>query len=52
LAAFRKVAYYGGDMADILPEIKMLLIIILVSFVAMLLLLQLKINKSKKRIAG
>ncbi|HKL35620.1 MAG TPA: ABC transporter permease, partial [Salegentibacter sp.] len=52
LVAFRKVAYYGGDMGDIFPEIKMLLIIILVSFVAMLLLLQLKINKSKKRIAG
>ncbi|MBI6121166.1 ABC transporter permease [Salegentibacter maritimus] len=51
LAAFRKVAYYGGDISDIFPEIKMLLIIIIISFVAMLLLLQLKINKNKKQIS-
>ena len=48
LNGFRKVAFYGGDMASILPEIKMLLIIIAVSLAAMLLLLQIKIRRVKK----
>jgi len=48
LSAFRKIAFYGGDMASIAPEIKTLLIIIFVTFIAMVLLLQLKINKYRK----
>jgi ABC-2 type transport system permease protein len=51
LNAFRKVAYFGGGITDVLPEIKMLLIIIGVSFGAMLLFLQLKIRREKKNTA-
>lgn len=48
LSAFRKVAYYGGSIADILPEIKMLLIITAITFTAMAILLQIKINRTRK----
>jgi len=48
LSAFRKIAFYGGDISSIAPEIKILLIIILVTFVAMVLLLQLKIYRFQK----
>lgn len=48
LSAFRKIAFYGGDVASITPEIKILLIIIFVTFIAMLLLLQLKIHRYRK----
>lgn len=43
LSGFRKIAFYGGDLSSIAPEIYMLLLIILVAFVAMLALLQFKI---------
>lgn len=46
LSAFRKVAYYGGSIADILPEINTLLIIIAITFTAMALILQIKINRT------
>ncbi|MGB7786556.1 MAG: ABC transporter permease [Salinimicrobium sp.] len=49
LNGFRKIAFYGGDLSSILPEIKMLLVIIGVSFAGMLLLLQLKINRTKRQ---
>ncbi len=48
LNGFRKIAFYGGDLSSILPEIKMLLIITGVSLAAMMLLLQFKINRVKK----
>lgn len=51
LTAFRKVAYYGGSYADVLPELRSLLLIILISFGAMVLLLQLKIKWTKKKLA-
>ncbi len=50
LSAFRKIAFYGGDIASIAPEINILLIIIFVTFIAMLLLLQLKIYKYRKNL--
>ncbi|WP_372920368.1 ABC transporter permease [Salegentibacter sp.] len=49
LTAFRKVAYLGGDISHVLPEIKMLLLIIFISFIAMAVLLQIKISKTRKR---
>ncbi len=48
LSAFRKIAFYGGDISSIAPEINTLLIIIFVTFIAMLLLLQLKICRYRK----
>lgn len=49
LNGFRKVAFYGGDLASIMPEIKYLSGIILVAVIVMILLLQLKINRFGKR---
>lgn len=49
LSGFRKVAFYGGDLASIMPEIKYLSGIILVAVIVMILLLQLKINRFGKR---
>lgn len=49
LTAFRKVAYLGGDLSHVFPEIKMLLLIILISFIAMAVLLQIKINRARTR---
>jgi ABC-2 type transport system permease protein len=49
LSAFRKIAFYGGNLSSIAPEINKLLIIIFVSFMAMVLLLQLKIYKYSKK---
>ncbi|AWV97111.1 ABC transporter permease [Arcticibacterium luteifluviistationis] len=43
LSAFRKIAFYGGDLAAVKPEINMLLLIMFVALVAMVLLLQVKI---------
>jgi ABC-2 type transport system permease protein len=43
LSGFRKIAFYGGDLSSIKPEISILLFIILVTFLAMLALLQIKI---------
>ncbi|GGW62236.1 ABC-2 type transport system permease protein [Winogradskyella epiphytica] len=50
LSGFRRIAFYGGDLASIQGEINTLVLIILVSFVAMVLLLQLKIKKSAKNL--
>lgn len=52
LSAFRKVAYYGGSINDILPEIKILSIIMAITFTAMALILQIKINKTKRRLTA
>ncbi|SOE23715.1 ABC-2 type transport system permease protein [Spirosomataceae bacterium TFI 002] len=43
LSAFRKIAFYGGDLSSVKPEINMLLLIMLVALVAMVVLLQIKI---------
>lgn len=49
LNGFRKIAFYGGDFQSILPEIKMLSLIILVTFLAMTILLQVKIHFLSKK---
>jgi ABC-2 type transport system permease protein len=49
LSAFRKIAFYGGNVTSIMPEINKLLLIILVAFSAMVALLQLKIYKYTKK---
>ncbi|WP_432670625.1 ABC transporter permease [Flavobacterium sp. SM2513] len=49
LSGFRKIAFYGGNVGSILPEINKLLLIILVAFIAMVALLQFKINKYAKK---
>lgn len=49
LSAFRKIAFYGGDVSSITTEITILLIIIFVAFIAMVLLLQLKIYRYSKK---
>ena len=43
LQAFKKIAMYGGNMADIFPEIKALSLIAFISFVLMVISLKLKI---------
>ena len=48
LSAFRKIAFYGGDLSSITPEINLLLLIIFVAFTAMVILLQFKIYKYSK----
>ncbi|WP_231367672.1 ABC transporter permease [Gillisia sp. JM1] len=48
LSAFRKIAFYGGDISSIAPEINILVIIIFVTFITILLLLQLKIYRYRK----
>ena len=52
LSGFRKVAFYGGNFASIKPELGMLFAILIVSFAAMVGLLQLKINKISKKQEG
>ncbi|NGX84450.1 ABC transporter permease [Aequorivita sp. KMM 9714] len=49
LSGFRKVAFYNGDLASIKPELGMLFIIMAVSFIAMVILLQLKIRLHRKK---
>lgn len=49
LSGFRKIAFYGGDLSSVTSEIGILLSIIVVAFVAMVLLLQFKINSSVKK---
>ncbi|MCK0124022.1 ABC transporter permease [Gelidibacter sp. F2691] len=49
LSAFRKIAFYGGDLASVSSEITMLVLIFGVAFVTMVLLLQFKINKTAKK---
>lgn len=52
LSGFRKIAFYGGDISSIKPEINTLLLIFMVSFVLLAVLLQFKIflfcKKQKK----
>lgn len=48
LNAFRKVAFYGGDLSSVKPEINMLLKIIAVALLAMIFLLQYKIYSFNK----
>lgn len=50
LNGFRKIAFYGGDLSSIQTEISMLLLIILVTFLAMLALLQFKIFSTRKKL--
>lgn len=49
LSGFRRIAFYGGDLASISSELTMLLLITGVAFVAMLLLLQFKIHREVKK---
>ena len=49
LSGFRKIAFYGGDLSSITPEINMLLLILLVTFVAMVILLQFKIFITRRK---
>ena len=51
LSGLRKIAFYGGDLSSIKPEINTLLLITLVAFISMIVLLQIKIflfNKKQK----
>lgn len=50
LSGFRKIAFYGGNVASIMPEINKLLLIIAITFIAMVVLLQFKINKHAKKL--
>lgn len=49
LNGFRKIGFYGGDMSSIQSEIHMLLLIISVTFLAMLALLQFKIFSYRRK---
>ena len=49
LNGFRKIAFYGGDLASIKSEINTLLLIIVLTFISMLVLLQFKIFSSIKK---
>src|SRR5690554_3071581 len=49
LSGFRKIAFYDGDLASIKSELGMLFIIMAVSFIAMVILLQLKIRLHRKK---
>lgn len=49
LSGFRKIAFYDGDLASIKPELGMLFIIMAVSFIAMVILFQLKIRLHRKK---
>ena len=49
LIGFRKIAFYGGDLASIKSEINTLLLIIVLTFISMLVLLQFKIFSSIKK---
>lgn len=49
LSGLRKVAFYGGDLSTIQPEINILLMIISVAFISMLVLLQLKIYLYRRK---
>lgn len=49
LNGFTKIAYYGGDLSSIQPEINLLLLITAVSFLLMVVLLQIKISRTRKK---
>lgn len=48
LSGFRRIAFYGGNLASIASEIRILSFITLVAFIAMVILLQFKVNKTVK----
>ncbi|TBW26992.1 ABC transporter permease [Gramella sp. KN1008] len=50
LSGFRKVAYYGGEISDIMPELQMLILITAVTLTSMVMVLQLKINRTRKKL--
>lgn len=49
LSGFRRIAFYGGDLASIASEVKILSIITVIAFVAMVILLQFKVNRTAKK---
>ncbi|WP_027418182.1 ABC transporter permease [Crocinitomix catalasitica] len=49
LSGFRKIAFYGGDMASIQKEIGILTTIIVITFVAIVAILQFKIHRTGKK---
>jgi len=49
LSGFRKVAFYGGNLSSIKSEVGMLSLIAIVSFVFMVILLQIKIHRFGKK---
>ncbi len=49
LSGLRKIAFYGGDLSSIKPEINTLLLIMLVAFISMIVLLQFKIYSFNKK---
>jgi len=49
LSGLRKIAFYGGDLSSIKPEINTLLLITLVAFISMIVLLQFKIFSFTKK---
>lgn len=49
LSGFRKVAFYGGDLSSIRPELGMLALITTVAFLIMVILLQVKITLFTRR---
>ncbi|RFC55141.1 ABC transporter permease [Brumimicrobium aurantiacum] len=49
LSGFRKIAFYNGDLSSIQSEIGMLITITISSLIAMLVLLQIKISRHKKK---
>ncbi|GAA4318339.1 ABC transporter permease [Pontixanthobacter gangjinensis] len=49
LSGFRKIAFYGGDLASISTELSMLVLITLVTFLAMTFILHVKIRKSRSQ---
>ncbi|MCZ4237916.1 hypothetical protein O4H25_13845, partial [Staphylococcus equorum] len=54
LSGFRKIAFYDGGLTSITPELGMLLLITAVSFILMVILLQVKIYRfgKKNKIVG
>ena len=49
LSGFRKIAFYGGNLSSISHEISILLLIVVVAFLAMVILLRFKINRTAKK---
>lgn len=49
LSGLRKIAFYGGDLSSVKSEINILILIIIVTFISMVLLLQLKIHSFNKK---
>ncbi len=49
LSGFRKIAFYGGNLSSVKGEIGMLVLITAVSFLVMVILLQVKIYRFEKK---